>query len=128
MVRALNVFLLGCLLLVVGVVFLGLFAWALAAAGVGGLAPEAVAVGLAILLPCSFLLAGSLLPGPPRPLSNLIVCPCCGMPSPVWIRLEASPAHDGDFSDAAPAGGRGDVATATRGGRRAPRAVPPAVS
>ena len=47
-------------------------------------AGEFVAVGLAVLLPCSFLAAGHVLPGPPRPPSNLLVCPNCGMAFPVW--------------------------------------------
>ena len=84
MTRFVNVFLLGCLMLVGGAAVLFLTAWALAAAGGGDFAGEFVAVGLAVLLPCSFLAAGHVLPGPPRPSSNLLVCPNCGMAFPVW--------------------------------------------
>lgn len=94
MVRASKVFLLGCLLLVGGVAILFLAAWTLAAAGAANVAGEFVAIGLAVLMPCSFLLAGSILPGPPRPQADLLVCPHCGIPSPVWIRQVPANAED----------------------------------
>lgn len=110
MVRFVTVFLLGCLLIAVGTALLILVAWALAAAGVGGPAPEVVAIGLAILLPCSFLLAGTLIPGPPRPPCDLLVCPHCGVPSPVWIRPGAP---------TEPAGGREPTSRDPHGSRSA---------
>jgi hypothetical protein len=85
MARALMVFLLGCLILVGGAVGLFLAAWVLAAAGFAGIVGHFVAIGMAILIPCSFLWAGSLLPGPPRPPANLLVCPHCGGVFPVWF-------------------------------------------
>ena len=88
MVRLVNVFLLGCLVIVVGAAFVVLASWALAAAGFGGVATGVVAIGLAIILPCSFILAGSILPGPPRPPANLLVCPHCDAAFPVWFRHE----------------------------------------
>jgi hypothetical protein len=93
MVRALNVFLLGCLILVGGAVGLFLAAWVLAAAGLGGIVGHFVAIGVAILIPCSFLWAGSLLPGPPRPPANLLICPHCGGAFPVWFQ-QARPHRD----------------------------------
>ena len=85
MARALKVFLLGGLILVGGAVGLVLVARVLAALGLGGIVGEFVAIGLAILIPCSFLLAGTILPGPPRPPANLLVCPHCGGVFPVWF-------------------------------------------
>lgn len=104
MVRAVNVFLLGCLLLVVGAMFVFLASWALAAAGFP-FAGEFAAICLSVLLVSAFILAGSLIPGPPRPPSNLLVCPHCGVPSPVWMRTETPPAADGELTEAATAGG-----------------------
>jgi hypothetical protein len=58
----------------------------LAAAGFAGIVGHFVAIGMAILIPCSFLWAGSLLPGPPRPPANLLVCPHCGGAFPVCFQ------------------------------------------
>lgn len=84
MMRIIKVFLLGCLMLVGGVSTLFLTAWALVSVGGGGVAGEFVAVGLAFLLPCSFLAAGRVFPGPPRPATSFFCCPNCGMTFPAW--------------------------------------------
>ncbi|MEN9665589.1 MAG: hypothetical protein RLZZ326_1952 [Planctomycetota bacterium] len=86
MVRAINVFVLGCLLFCVGTVTLFLVSWAVAAAGGGDLVTPLVAVGLAILMPCSFLAAGMVFPGPPRPQFELVACPSCGSTTAFVIR------------------------------------------
>ena len=86
MVRAINVFVLGCLLFCVGTVTLVLVSWAVAAAGGGDLVTPLVAVGLAILMPCSFLAAGMVFPGPPRPQFELVACPSCGSTTAFVIR------------------------------------------
>ena len=86
MVRAINVFVLGCLLFCVGTVTLFLVSWAVAAAGGGDLVTPLVAVGLAILMPCSFLAAGMVFPGPPRPHFELVACPSCGSTTAFVIR------------------------------------------
>lgn len=86
MVRAINVFVLGCLLFCVGIVTLFLVSWAVAAAGGGDLVTPLVAVGLAILMPCSFLAAGMVFPGPPRPQFELVACPSCGSTTAFVIR------------------------------------------
>jgi hypothetical protein len=113
MIRAVYVFLLGCLLLVVGAIFVFLATWALAAAGFP-FAGEFAAICLSILLVSAFILAGSVIPGPPRPPSSLLVCPHCGVPSPVWIRTDALTTPDRAISDATSAEGRGVAAIGTR--------------
>ena len=85
MVRFVNVVLLGCLVLVVGALFVFLASWALAAAGFP-YAGEFAAICLSVLLVLSFILAGSILPGPPRPPANLLCCPYCGGAFPVGFR------------------------------------------
>lgn len=87
MVRAFNVFLLGCLILCGGTAGLILVIRLMCAAGLGaGIAVDVLfSVGLATLLPCSFLAAGAVFPGPPRPPSVSIWCPHCGMPLPVFV-------------------------------------------
>jgi len=84
MVRALNVLVLGCVLLVVGAIFVFLTSWALAAAGFPW-PGEFAAICLAVLIVMAFISAGILIPGPPRPPSTLPVCPHCGIPTLVSI-------------------------------------------
>jgi hypothetical protein len=86
MVRAINVFVLGCLLFSMGTVTLFLVSWAVAAAGGGDLVPPLVAVGLATLTACSFLAVGTVFPGPPRPPFELVACPSCGATTALAIR------------------------------------------
>ncbi len=83
--RLLIVTSLGCLLLCAGILALGLAAWAVVAAGAGTAAEYLVAVGLAVLLPTSFIVAGGLVPGPPRRTWPVISCPHCGEVFPAGV-------------------------------------------
>ncbi|MFZ4733969.1 MAG: hypothetical protein ACOYK7_15645 [Pirellulales bacterium] len=100
MVRFFNCFVLGCLIIVIGSIGLFLTAWAVVAVGGRGAADivgPLVAIGLSVLLPCSFLAAGGVFPGPPRPASLALTCPNCGGAVPLFLVCQgaAAPSTDG---------------------------------